>query len=295
MQAFISLLQASGAVAEYTKQTAENTAFFPWDFVALFVATVSMYVAVRTWRSQRQTERNTNRLEPEVQRRLLFDMCRHLYRNLVVSYAIGKKIRPDFSSYPSEEHLLKMKVTLEDIHDELYYKKKETFFEISKLYVQLRNYNTELDIISEHLSDPLIDTFTKERDLRTLIFKCSFLTRQILWFMTIERRESQLKDDDSDEVSALARLSEEAKLPLMEPEGAEAKRIIMKLWEKKEGESASTPQVVDVLDLGKTIYQDLIFKGETDVFFENFNHDVFVEMGKNEQGGEKIHLIKLRN
>ncbi len=141
--------------AEDIRQTAENTAFMPWTAFALFVAILSaifagfsMYYAKRTLSSQVQTECNTYRLEPEVQKDLLIEMCRHLYRNMVCSYTLGQKmVQSKFLSYPSEEHLAKMKVNLEDIHDELFYKQETEFFAISKLYVLLRNYNAELDIM----------------------------------------------------------------------------------------------------------------------------------------------------
>lgn len=296
-------LQASGsssAVAEYIKQTAENTAFFPWDCIALIVAGFSMYYALRTWHSQRQTERNTHRLEPNVQKELLIDLCRHFYRNLVISYTIAKKIRPDFKRYPSEEHLLKMKVNLEDIHDELFYKQEESFFQISKLYLNLRNYNMELDIISDHLRNPALDKETKERDLKTLMFKCSFLTKQVIIFLAINRLENADPKGCKKDIETIRKESGDTFLSLLQPEIKAVRAILDSQWpEKKDADEdvtdnqQETDNVVDFQYLGSTSYQELIYKDNFKTFSTHFNEDVRKEMGKNEQGGEKVWLIDL--
>lgn len=307
---FLQAVTDTEAVAEYTKQTAENTAFFPWDFTALlvavfslFVAGCSLYYAFRTWRSQQQTERNTNRLEEAVQKELLIDMCRHLYRNLVITYTIAEKIRPAFKRYPSEEHLLKMKVNLEDIHDELYYKREESFFQISKLYLNLRNYNTELEIISNHLSDPAIDVKTKERDLKTLLFKCSFLTKEILLFLAISRIEKDQPSNWRQAIHDIRKGKDQELLPLMRYEISEVRNILMeqKQWAERDNISAVSAeeqaevnpslQVIAPAYLGSTVYDTLLFTSHASVFLHHFDADVCMELGKNEQDGSKVWLI----
>ena len=259
--------------AEDIRQTAENTAFMPWTAFALFVAILSaifagfsMYYAKRTLSSQVQTECNTYRLEPEVQKDLLIEMCRHLYRNMVCSYTLGQKmVQSKFLSYPSEEHLAKMKVNLEDIHDELFYKQETEFFAISKLYVLLRNYNAELDIISEHFRSQTLDSGTKQRDLSTLLVKCGLLTSKIIDFI--------------DSVWPGQAISA-------------VRRQIENEW--RSGSEASLVHKEEFMPYATrgTVYTERLFPGEdAALFIDHFNDDVSVEMGRNEEGGERIHMI----
>ena len=264
----IILAQAiSPDTAADIRQTAENTAFMPWTAFALIVAILSaifagysMYYAKKTLASQKQTECNTYRLEPEVQKDLLIEMCRHLYRNMICSYTIGEKMRlSQYLVYPSEEHLVKMKVNLEDIHDELFYKQEDEFFMISKLYVLLRNYNAELDIICDHFRDSKLDTETKRRDIKTL------LTSNILDFIE--------KVWPGQSIAAVRQ------------------QIINEWRGAKDAEPQHRGGFIAYATRG-TVYTDRLFPGaETDRFLAHFNEDVRIEMGRNEEGGERIHMI----
>lgn len=270
---FILAQAISPDTAADIRQTAENTDFLPWTALALFVAVLSaifagysMCYAKRTLTSQRQTECNTYRLEPEVQKDLLIEMCRHLYRNMVCSYTIGEKMRlSKYLVYPSEEHLVKMKVNLEDIHDELFYKQEDEFFMISKLYVLLRNYNAELDIICEHFRDAKLDIATKRRDITTLLVKCGLLTSKILDFI--------------DKVWPGQSL-------------AAVRQQIENEWRgAKDTEPQHHGGFMAYATRG-TVYTDRLFPdADADRFLAHFNEDVRIEMGRNEEGGERIHMI----
>lgn len=272
--AFI-LLQALPAEATTAiKQTAANTAFLPWTCVSISIAAVaavfagwSLWYAWKTLRSQRQTEANTYRLLPEVQKKLLEEMCRHLYRNMVVSYTIGVKIKKEnYRAYPSEEHLAKMKVNLEDIHDEIFYKEEDHFFDISKLYVLLRNYNAELDIICKHLSSPTIDVDTKKRDVKTLLFKCHFLIDEIVKFA---------------ESVWPGRV-----VPVV-------KELIENEWRGNRGVMPEFRGGFTRYDNHGTVFTDTLFPGEeAELFLAHFNEDVRIELGHNNEKSEKIHMIE---
>lgn len=277
---FILAQAISPDTAAAIEQTAKNTSAYPWTVSAFIVACLSLGVAIpaavfayrsmvyakKTLAAQEQTERNTYRLEPEVQKDLLIEMCRHLYRNLVCSYTIGEKMRlSQYLVYPSEEHLVKMKVNLEDIHDELFYKQEDEFFMISKLYVLLRNYNAELDIICDHFRDAKLDTETKRRDIKTLLVKCGLLTSNILDFIE--------KVWPGQSIAAVRQ------------------QIINEWRGAKDAEPQHRGGFIAYATRG-TVYTDRLFPGaEAERFLAHFNEDVRIEMGRNEEGGERIHMI----
>ena len=177
-------------ISSMMETTANNTTF-GWlpDGIDLTIAGVALLFSFVTWLAQWRTERNTSRMSMKEQKLLLTDMVRHFYRNLVVCYSMKVKMeKEDFKVYPSEEHLLKLKVNLDDIHLNLFYKKDEFHNLMNDLYVKLRNYNIEIDVICEHFKSKSLEIKEenrdpheiKKRDLDTLIFKSGFLTQQIV-------------------------------------------------------------------------------------------------------------------
>lgn len=104
-------------IMENTLKTALNTQFGTIALLSFIAALVSAFFAVgsfiigwRTMRAQVSTDNSTKggKNVPSTQN-LMLDMVRHLYRNLVVSYAIRERIRQKkYMAYPSEMHLKKM-------------------------------------------------------------------------------------------------------------------------------------------------------------------------------------------
>lgn len=58
------------------------------DWIAIVIAFISMVYAVFTWQSQRDTQRNTQGITPEVQKGILIDYGRHYYRNVIALSAV---------------------------------------------------------------------------------------------------------------------------------------------------------------------------------------------------------------
>lgn len=86
--------------------------------VAMFSAVigfVSMFYGWKAYKSQVETQKNTNNVGAEEVRNMLIDMVRHFYRNMVVLFAVEEKMkkykdsRGYYTAYPSEEHFLKLK------------------------------------------------------------------------------------------------------------------------------------------------------------------------------------------
>ena len=92
------------------------------------------------------------------------DLVRHLYRNLVVTYAIKTKLNDcHFKKYPSEIHLLKLKVPVEDIHLEVFSDDNKNYTYMNNLCLLFRNYNMEIDVAIKHFCNKEMDNEIKEK------------------------------------------------------------------------------------------------------------------------------------
>ncbi len=151
--------------------------------VGLFISFLSGIISFFNYKEQKDTQRNTERLTLKEQQDILIDLVRHLYRNLVVTRTIETKMRAlKFQAYPSEEHLVKLRIPLEKIKLDSFL--STNFTALSNLYLLFRNYNEEILIIKDHFKDQTLNQETKERDLETLTFKCGFLASKIYYFLT---------------------------------------------------------------------------------------------------------------
>ncbi len=272
------------AIQKSTAATARNTVFDFWDGMALFIAFVALVVACldynisrNTLKSQEATEGNTQRLDLDYQRTLLLDLIRHLYRNMVIAYTMFYKMENpknknedgEYLYYPSEEHLIKLMIPLENVHLNVFYGQgKEVYQKMSNLYLNFRNYNEEIQIAMAHFKNSSIDYNTKLRDFKTLLYKCGYLTSRI-----IETAEF-IWPEQKDGIGAFK-------------EAAQA--LVQNTFGKSEG--LNTEEYI-----GLSINKDMIASYEllSGVEFENaFRNDVFIECGDNPSGGEKVHLIKV--
>ena len=154
-------------IQQYTLETANNTTFeFWWDGFNIFIAVTALVFSVFTFCSQNKTSRNTKKLSQHAQRNLLLDLVRHLYRNLVITYTVKTKLEDIlYKGYPSEEHLIKLKVPMENIHLEAFYGNDRMYEVMHNLYLNLRNYNEEIDVACIHFKDTNLSEEVKKRDL----------------------------------------------------------------------------------------------------------------------------------
>jgi len=282
-------------ISSMMETTANNTAF-GWlpEGVDLTIAAVALLFSFVTWLAQWRTEHNTSRLSKGEQRNLLIGMIRHLYRNLVIVYTIAVKMKASgYKSYPSEEHLKKLKVNLGELHLNLFFKDDEQYREMNQLYVEMRNYNYEIDVICTHLKDPQIDTDTKQRDLNTLRFKSAYLTERIVKVITLiwETVPGGFGKKCAYYLSKL-KVWKKSYTPIME----EAVAVIDKVQKEKQNPQSDTPfQSGDFEPYAdyEGFYLKRLYEGHPDEFINPFHQDVKNECGKNPSGGEKVHMIKL--
>lgn len=144
------------------------------------LGTVLTAVAVQLEFKQRAISR-------EIQRRVLFDLIRHLYRNKVCICAVAWKLeRQGYASfYPSEEHLLKLKVLPEDLRFDRFNNTPQYYDILHALELKFRNYNTEVDVALAHLKEKELLHDSKKRDLAVLSKKSDYLTKEIMQLMLI--------------------------------------------------------------------------------------------------------------
>lgn len=174
----------NGYIAKIEDNTRQNPWSDGWNFygiAAFVIALISAGIGGITWYSQQKTEGNTKKLSRDAQRKLLNDLLRHLYRNYVITYTMRTKLKDiEYKGYPSEEHFEKLKIPMENIHLDAFYGEDENFRKMHVLYLNLRNYNEEIDVALKHIANPSISQETKDEDLDTLEFKVSYLTGKII-------------------------------------------------------------------------------------------------------------------
>ena len=156
---------------------------FIFAFLAFFVACFSAVYDYRGFKESKRTADNVIRVSLDVQMAQFDDLIRHLYRNLVCTLAFTRRILNNGKhvEYPSEEHLLKLKVLPEDVlHLEKYNDDNIIYKKMHELKLLLRNYDIEIDTAMMHLKDGKINTEVLRNDLDTLTFKPLYLTYKIL-------------------------------------------------------------------------------------------------------------------
>lgn len=157
---------------------------FIFAFAAFVVACFSAVYDFRGFRESKRTADNVTRVSLDVQIAQFNDLIRHLYRNQICSMAFGRILLETgrHTGYPSEEHLLKLKVLPEDVlHLERYNQDNKIYKKMHELKLLLRNYDIEIDTAMMHMKDRKIkDISVLRNDLDTLFFKPLFLIRKIL-------------------------------------------------------------------------------------------------------------------
>lgn len=251
---------------------------FNWSNAAIaFLGTLAGVLALfPTWwtfAEQKKVARNTQLLDADVQYGVMLDLVRHLYRNLVVMWAIAIKMRADkYKTYPSEIHLTKAKISLQDIHLELFAHDKATYGDMNYLVLLLRNYNLEIDVAMKHFAQDLKEPQIKEYDIHTLLLKPGLLADTIITTML------QSFPDKREEILSDAR------------ERIVQSHINNAKWNancrKWEGEFKTYANEKD-------FFLKHIFADHKEEFFEIFNSDALIECGFNSQDMVKVLMIKL--
>ena len=267
--------EAMLTIADNTHQDPIKDGWNVYGWVAFVIALASALIGLVTFRAQKRTEGNTKKLSQDAQRKLLDELLRHLYRNYVITYTMRTKMKDiDYKGYPSEEHFEKLKIPMENIHLDAFYGEDEKFQRMHVLYLNMRNYNQEVDVALKHVIDRNIRRETKDEDFDTLEFKVSFLTGKII--DTIQHIWGDGKE-------YLEEMRNAMKLSLTGETNA-TKNIDVPGSDKFEP--------LKLESLKNTAYARLYSEEELEKVCAVFNEDVHEERKKNARGAWKVRMIR---
>lgn len=151
--------------------------------ISLVIGLLGAWFGWLAYRFSKKTADNVVRMTAENQLALFTDMIRHLYRNLICTLVMARNLSDSkaHNSYPSEDHLLKLKMLPEDtIHLEKYNDNKEIYRVMHELKLLLRNYDTEVDVCLLHYKDANISYEELIKDVSGLLFKPFYLMKRIV-------------------------------------------------------------------------------------------------------------------
>ena len=149
-----------------------------WDWLAFaiailsfVVASVSLIVAVRTLRSQRQTERNTTPImNPEIQQFLVDELFDRLFDGYIGLHALRESLaKVGFDAYPPGDELMDFALRVDDIHCELYYNDPVKYRMFQGFREQMENYNRRLVAFGRNLGNPSLSAQYLKQDLIDLL------------------------------------------------------------------------------------------------------------------------------
>lgn len=195
------------------------------EYIAAFAFIISIIACLGTcagaiW--QRRAEENTRairQIQKEQQGFLLLDFIRHLYRNKVIVCSLQWQLEGKYNThYPSDEHILKLQIPLEELELDRFANSSTNFDDIHKLKLLCRNTNIEIGITYEHLKSKNFPIKYKKHNLETLEFKCQHITLNIIQLMS---KLNLLEEDKWD--NEVAKTKEDKTLILLDYDKERAK------------------------------------------------------------------------
>ena len=177
-------------------------------FLGLAVGIIGTWYGYRGFKESKRTADNVMRASLNVLEGQFNDLIRHLYRNLVCTLAFSQKTlesvpngaeedKKKISQYPSEEHLLKLKILSEDaLRLEKYNNDPDIYQKMHELKLLFRNYDVEIDTTLMHLKNRNMKLSEVKNDLDTLVYKPLHLINKIRE-ITDEMKKSIGKEDQN--------------------------------------------------------------------------------------------------
>lgn len=137
------------------------------DWFAIILSLISLIFVVYTWRSQDKTQKNTQRITPDIQKGILKDFFRHSYKNLIILTAIRIRLRQEGydNFYPAEYHITKLQTGEDCIYPEVFIDNDYFCGRLHEMKLFVRNGNLEIKEVLEHLKNPNLDSKYKERGI----------------------------------------------------------------------------------------------------------------------------------
>lgn len=149
-----------------------------WDWVAVSIAFCSfciavtaLVVAVKTLKSQRQTEKNTMPIITlQIQEFLLKEFVFKLLDGQIRVGALWHLLSAkNYSFYPSEQLLEKVKIPMDIFHIELFYNNADLYHCLNGLVDMTSEYNTNIGVLNNHLKNPSISSDIINQEFDTIV------------------------------------------------------------------------------------------------------------------------------
>jgi hypothetical protein len=158
--------------------------------LSFIVSALTLIYSYRTWKQQEVSAialKEGKIKSGEQQKKIFIDLVRHLYRNKVCICAVRFKLSKTEGGlnrfYPSEEHLLKLKMLPEDLRLDKFENMNEHYDRLHQLELLFRNYNTEIEVSLSHLKQPDLAESVKQRDIDVIDLKSGLITKSIVDLM----------------------------------------------------------------------------------------------------------------
>ena len=147
------------------KEFAEYFSLTVWDWMAfiiavssLFVALFSYVVALRTLKSQKQTEKNTMPIvNMQIQELLLNQLMTETFWGRIKLMALWLSVIGEEYAKPSKHILKSIELHRDYIHCELFYTDSIKYKEMNRLLKRVDEYNMYLAVLNDYLTGSRID------------------------------------------------------------------------------------------------------------------------------------------
>lgn len=160
-------------INDNTKQTANNTKKTEIDYVTVIVSVLASIVAVLTWKSQKNTERNTMAIiNPKTQEFLFRSQMQRIRDAYVSMFALFFLLRKyEYRRKPSNHFWNIIHINLQDFHEELYYGEEEKFKVFSKLKNTLKHVVDDLSCLRDTVESANATPMECEREFSRILYR----------------------------------------------------------------------------------------------------------------------------
>ena len=223
-----------------------------WDWVAvivafcsLCVAMVSLIIAYRTFKSQKQTELNTMPIiNTRIQEFLLNEFMLNLLDGQTQIGALWHLLCSEhFMYYPSEQLLERNKISIDTIHTELFYNNPDYYHCINGLVNMTKDYNQNIDVLNSHLRNSSISIDLLNNEFETIVKQNETIASTWIKVMSIvygyDKKklasvfDNILKTAPQDEEYELKYFGEEGEIYTEFCEDARKKKLILNLMDSR--------------------------------------------------------------
>lgn len=146
------------AIKDNTERTALHTKKGEYEYITLtisllafVIASVTLYYSVKTYRSQKKTERNTALWGVEDERRIIKELGIHMANSLAYILTIEKSMVQE-NMFPSEGDFIRMKYNPERLHLNINFDLVGIRKDLSELYDNVTNLNSHIDWRTKQIS-----------------------------------------------------------------------------------------------------------------------------------------------